>query len=110
MEGMSLRGVTSDWNHVLYSYPPCSRRPTHTRATKAPDLLFYCIEHQEIMTLGKLPYTMEQVISNALCLLMASQIFPLRELDMWEYTTIKTYPALKTFIHEAYSCNLNSTR
>jgi hypothetical protein len=78
-------------------------------ATKAPELLFYHIEQcQEIMTLGKLPYTPEQVITNALRLLMASQIFPTREFDMWENMAVKTYPALKTFIHEAYSRCLNS--
>ncbi len=58
--------------------------------------------------MGMLPYTTEQVILNALCLLMALQIFPLREFDMWENTTIKTYPALKTFIDKAYSGCLNS--
>jgi hypothetical protein len=45
-------------------------------ATKAPELLFYCIEQcQEIMTLGKLPYTPEQVIANALHLLMVCRYF-----------------------------------
>jgi hypothetical protein len=76
--------------------------------TEAPKLLCYRIEQcQEIMTLGKLSYTTEQVISNTLRLLMTLQIFPLREFNMWESTTIKTYPALKTFIHEAHSCCLN---
>jgi hypothetical protein len=78
-------------------------------ATKAPELLFYRIKQcQEIMTLGKLPYTPEQVIANALRLLMALQIFPTREFDMWENMAVKMYPALKTFIHEAYSHRLNS--
>jgi hypothetical protein len=36
-------------------------------ATKAPKLLFYRVEEcQEIMTLGKLPYTPKQVIADAL--------------------------------------------
>jgi hypothetical protein len=88
---------------VLFANNALSKSPFH--ATETPELLFYCIEQcQKIMTLGKLPYTMEQVILNLLCLLMALQIFPLRELNTWEITTIKTYPALKTFIHEAYSC------
>jgi hypothetical protein len=78
-------------------------------ATKAPKLLFYCIKQcQEIMTLGKLPYTMEQVIVNMLRLLTASQIFPTWEFDTWENMMVKSYPALKTFIHEAYSHHLNS--
>jgi hypothetical protein len=47
---------------------------SHFHATETPKLLFYRIKQcQEIMTLGKLPYTMEQVILNALCLLMALQ-------------------------------------
>ncbi len=45
-------------------------------ATEAPKLLFYHIEQcQEVMTLGKLPYTTEQVIQNALHLLIASISF-----------------------------------
>jgi hypothetical protein len=31
----------------------------------------------------------------------------MRKFDTWENATIKTYLALKTFIHEAYSCCLN---
>jgi hypothetical protein len=78
-------------------------------ATKAPKLLFYHMEQcQEIMTLGKLTYTPEQVIANALHLLMASQIFPNQEFKTWETMAVKTYPALKTFIHEAYSHQLNA--
>jgi hypothetical protein len=87
-------------NNVLFKSP--------FNVTEAPELLFYRIEQcQEIMTLGKLPYTMEQVTSNVLCLLMALQIFIKREFDTWENMTVKTYPALKTFIHDAYSCRLN---
>ncbi len=78
-------------------------------ASEALKLLFYCIEQcQEIITLGQLPYTTEQIIQNALRLLMTSQIFPMKEFDTWENSMVKTYPALKTFIHEAYSCHLNS--
>jgi hypothetical protein len=61
------------------------------------------------MTLRKLPYTMKQVIQNALRLLMASNIFWMREFDTGENSMVKTYPALKTFIHhEVYSRHLNS--
>jgi hypothetical protein len=92
---------------TLFANDTLIKSPLH--ATEAPKLLFYHIEQcQEITTLGKLPYTTEQVISNALCLLMGLQIFPLRESDTWENTAIKLYPAFKTFIHEAYSCCLNS--
>ncbi len=58
--------------------------------------------------LGQLPYMMEQVIANALRLLMALQIFPTQEFNTWENMTVKTNPALKIFIHEAYSRSLNS--
>jgi hypothetical protein len=37
---------------------------------------------------------------------MQSNIFPLKEFDTWEMITPKTYPALKTFIHEAYTRRL----
>jgi hypothetical protein len=70
-------------------------------ANKAPELLFYCMEQcQEIMTLGKMPYTSEQIINNTLCLLMALNIFPMNKFNKWETQTIHTYPALKTFIHK----------
>ena len=61
----------------------------------APKLLFYCIEQcQEIMTLGMLPYMMEQVI-----LLMALQIFPLREFDMWKIQQLKCiWPSRSPFM------------
>ncbi len=51
-------------------------------ANEAPELLFYHMEQcQEIMTLGKMPYTPEQIINNALRLLMALNIFPMNEFD-----------------------------
>jgi hypothetical protein len=34
---------------------------------------------------------------------MQSGIFPLKEFDTWEATTVKTHPILKMLIHEAYS-------
>jgi hypothetical protein len=36
-------------------------------------------------------------------ILIQANIFPLKEFDTWEAMTPKTYPALKTFIHKAYS-------
>jgi hypothetical protein len=39
-------------------------------------------------------------------LLQQSGIFPLKEFDTWDAITPKTYPALKTFIHEAYTRRL----
>jgi hypothetical protein len=77
-------------------------------ASEAPELLFYQIKQcQEVTTLGKLPYTSEQIIQNALCLLISSNIFPMREFDTWEQSLVTTYPALKRFIHKAYTHRLN---
>ncbi len=63
---------------------------------------------QEIMTLGNLPYTTEQIIANAVRVLMASKQFPTRNFKTWDAITPKTYPALKTFFHEAYNRRLNA--
>ena len=60
-------------------------------ANEAPELLFYRMEQcQEIMTLGKMHYTPEQILNNALSLLMASNIFPMNKFDKWETQTVKT--------------------
>ncbi len=91
---------------VLFSNDTLFKSPF--AATKALKSLFYRMEQiQEIMTLGNLPYTPAQVIANAPRLLMASTIFPNREFEMWDAMKVKTYPALKTFIHEAYTRGLN---
>jgi hypothetical protein len=39
---------------------------------------------------------------------MASGKFQLKEFDTWEALPIKTYPILKTFVHEAYTRHLMS--
>ncbi len=70
-------------------------------------MLFYRIEQcQEIQTLAQDPYSNTQIINNAVRLLMQSNIFPLKEFNTWETITPKTYPALKMFIHKAYTCCL----
>ncbi len=76
-------------------------------ATKAPEMLFYRIKQcQEIQTLAQDPYSNMQIINNAVCLLMQSNIFPLKEFNTWETITPKTYPALKMLIHKAYTRRL----
>jgi hypothetical protein len=76
---------------------------------QAPEMLFYRIEQcQEIQMIAKDPYTPKQIISNAVRLLMALGIFPLKDFNMWEALPIKTYPILKTFVHEAYTRRLTS--
>jgi hypothetical protein len=75
--------------------------------TDSLKMLFYRIEQcQKIQFIGKLPYSDEQIIANAVRILIQANIFPLKEFDTWEATTPKTYPAIKTFIHKAYSCHL----
>jgi hypothetical protein len=70
-------------------------------------MLFYRIKQcQEIQILAQDPYTPTQIINNAVCLLQQSGIFPLKEFDAWDAITPKTYPTLKTFIHEAYTRRL----
>jgi hypothetical protein len=77
--------------------------------SEAPEMLFYCIEQcQKIQTIAEDPYTPKQIMSNAVRLLMASGIFPLKEFDTWEVLPIKMYPILKTFVHEAYTRRLTS--
>jgi hypothetical protein len=73
-------------------------------------MLFNRIEQcQEIQTITQYPcYMPKQMIGNAVHFLMHSGIFPLKEFDAWEATTVKSYPILKTFIHEAYSRHLTA--
>jgi hypothetical protein len=77
--------------------------------TNLPEMLFYRIEQcQEIQCIGKLPYSDDQIIVNAICILFQANIFPLKEFDMWEASATKTYPALNTFFHEAYGQRLTA--
>jgi hypothetical protein len=74
---------------------------------EAPEMLFYRIKWcQEIQTIAQDSCTPKQIIGNAVHLLIQSGIFPLKEIDALEATPIKSYPILKTFIHEAYSRRL----
>jgi hypothetical protein len=74
-----------------------------------PKVLFYRIEQcQETQRIGNLPYSEEQIIANAVRILLQANISPLKEFNTWEAVTPKTYPALKTFIHVAYSRRLTA--
>jgi hypothetical protein len=47
----------------------------------SPEMLFYRIEQcQEVQSIGKVPYSDKQIITNAICILMTSNIFPSRNL------------------------------
>jgi hypothetical protein len=75
----------------------------------SPEMLFYRLEQcQEVQRVGKVPYSDKQIIANAIRVLATSNIFPLKEFDMWEATAAKTYPALKMFFHEAYGRRLTA--
>ena len=92
---------------MLYSNDSLFKSPI--AASDSPEALFYRMEQcQEVMTLGNLPYTTEQIIANAVRILMASKMFPTQDLETWDAVTPKTYPALKTFFHEAYNRRLNA--
>ncbi len=78
-------------------------------ATEALEMLFYRIEQcQEIQTIIQDQYMPKHTIGNTVSLLMQLGIFPSKEFDTWEAMPVKTYPILKTFIHEAYSRHLTS--
>ncbi len=77
--------------------------------TDAPEMLFYRIKQcQEIATLAGDPYTPMQIMNTVVCILMQAQVLPSKEFDTWEQTAVKTYPGLKTFVHEAYTRRLQS--
>jgi hypothetical protein len=87
-------------NNTLFRSPMTS--------TNLLEMLFYPIEQcQEIQRIGKLPNFDEQIIANAVHILFQANIFPLKEF-MWEASATKTYPALKTFFHEAYGRRLTA--
>ncbi len=72
-------------------------------AGNLPGMLFYRIEQcQEIQRIGNLPYSEEQIIANAMRILLQANIFPLKEFGAWDAVSPKSYPTLKTFIHAAY--------
>jgi hypothetical protein len=86
---------------TLYNNDTLLRSPMP--AGDLPEMLFYRIEQcQEIQRIGTLPYSNEQIIANAVRILLQANIFPLKEFNAWEAVTPQTYPALKTFIHGAY--------
>jgi hypothetical protein len=89
------------WRDTLFKSP--------LAATDLPETLFYRIEQcQEIMTLGNLAYIPEQVVANAVRVLMTSKMFPTCEFETWDQVPNKTYPDLKTFFHDAYNGRLNA--
>jgi hypothetical protein len=92
---------------MLYTNNSLFRSPS--TASNSPKMLFYRIEQcQEIQHIGNLPYSEEQIIANAVRILLQANIFPLKEFDAWDAVTPKSYPTLKTFIHAAYGHRLTA--
>ena len=68
-----------------------------------PETLFRRIEEcQEIAVLGSVLYSVQQIIGNTMILFLQSGIFPHREFETWDAVPNKTWPALKTFVQQAY--------
>ena len=75
--------------------------------TNSPEMLFYRIEQcQENQIIGKVLFTTEQIIDNAVRLLIGLNLLPHKEFDTWKALPIKSWATLKTFIQEAYSRRL----
>jgi hypothetical protein len=92
---------------VLFNNDTLFRSPFSP--AKAPAMLFYCTEQcQEIQTIGQDPYSPTHIINVVVCLLMQPGIFPIKEFKTWDAMPNKTYPGLKTFIHEAYTRRLTA--
>ncbi len=71
--------------------------------TNVPKRLFHCIKQcQEIAIIRQMPYMQAQLIANMMHLLLASGMFPMKEFEDWEAIAMKTWPALKTFVHGVY--------
>jgi hypothetical protein len=76
-------------------------------ATDAPKRLFHHIEQcKEVAIMGQIPYMQAQLITNAVHLLLASGLFPMKEFKDWEAIAVKTCPALKMVMHGTYSRHL----
>ena len=77
----------------------------------APEVLFRRIEDcQEVQILGEDPYTAQQLLNNAVRLLLQSGLYT-RDFEDWDrkLATDKIWTNLKTFIQEAYTRRLNAT-
>ncbi len=81
-------------NETLYRSPMAH--------SDSPEILFYRIKQcQEVQIIGNVPFTMEQIILNAVRILIESNLLPTKEFDAWEAIPIKTWATLKTFFQAA---------
>ena len=77
----------------------------------APVVLFCCIEDcQEVQIFGEDPYTAQQLLNNAVHLLLQCGLYS-RDFEGWDRKTAsdKIWTNLKTFVQECYTRRLNAT-
>ncbi len=59
--------------------------------SNSPKMLFYCIKQcQEIQCIRKVPFSNNQIIATAVRILVTSNMFPLKELELREIVTYTT--------------------
>ena len=78
---------------------------------EAPEVLFRHIEDcQEVQILGEDPYTAQQLLNNAVCLLLQTRLYT-RDFEDWDrkIATDKMWTKLKTFIQESYTRRMNAS-
>ena len=77
----------------------------------APEVLFRRIKDcQEVHILGEDPYMAQQLLNNAVCLLLQTGLY-IRDFKDWDckIAANKIWTNLKTFIQESYTHRLNAT-
>ena len=77
----------------------------------APEVLFRCIEDcQEVQILGEDPYTAQQLLNNAVRLLLQCELYT-RDFDDWDQkpSSDRIWTNLKTFVQECYTRRLNAS-
>jgi hypothetical protein len=77
----------------------------------APEVLFRCIEDcQEVQIFGEDPYTAQQLLNNAVRLLLQCGLYT-RDFEDWDrkIASDKIWTNLKMFFQECYTRRLNAT-
>ena len=77
----------------------------------APEVLFRCIKDcQEVQILREDPYTAQQLLNNAVRLLLQTRLYT-HNFDDWDckIAADKVWTNLKTFVQECYTHRLNAT-
>ena len=77
----------------------------------APEVLFCHIEDcQEVQILGENPYTAQQLLNNAVHLLLQCGLYT-RDFEDWDrkIASNKIWTNLKMFVQECYTCHFNAT-